>query len=42
MKVDKKNESCLKKRGFRIDELYSQIGFYFQMKKSLDILEIDG
>jgi hypothetical protein len=23
----------LKKRGFRINELYSQMGFYFQMKK---------
>ncbi len=21
---------CLKKRGFRINELYSQMGFYFQ------------
>jgi hypothetical protein len=32
---------CLKKRGFRINELSSQMGFYFQMKKSLGILEID-
>jgi hypothetical protein len=31
----------LKKRGFRINELYSQMGFYFQMKKSLGVLEID-
>jgi len=31
----------LKKRGFRKNELYSQMGFYFQMKKSLGILEID-
>jgi hypothetical protein len=28
-------------RGFRINELYSQMGFYFQTKKSLGILEID-
>ena len=31
----------LKNRGYRINELYSQMGFYFQMKKSLGILEID-
>ena len=31
----------LKKRGFRKNELYSQMGFYFQMKKSMGILEID-
>jgi len=31
----------LKKRGFRINELYSQMGFYFQKKKSVVILEID-
>ena len=30
-----------KKRGFKINELYSQMGFYFQMKKSMGILEID-
>ncbi len=30
-----------KKRGFRINELYSQMSIYFQMKKSLGILEID-
>ena len=28
-----------KKIGFRINELYSQMGFYFQMKKSMGILE---
>ncbi len=32
----------LKKRGFRINELYSQMGFFiFKWKKSLGILEID-
>ena len=30
-----------KKIGSRINELCSQMGFYFQMKKSLGILEID-
>jgi hypothetical protein len=30
-----------KKQGFRINELYSQMGFIFKWKKSLGILEID-
>jgi hypothetical protein len=32
-----------KKRGFRINELWinEQMGFYFQMKKSMGILETD-
>ncbi len=30
-----------KKRGFRINELYSQMGFYFQTKTSLGNLEIN-
>ena len=31
----------LEKIGFRINELNSQMFFYFQMKKSLGVLEID-
>ncbi len=30
-----------KKRGFRINELYSQMSFYFLIKKSMGILETD-
>ena len=30
-----------KNRGFSVNELYSQMGFYFLTKKSLGILEID-